>query len=90
MMPSAASAAPVVSQEAKVEKTSFDVKVENIDAESKIKTIREVRASTVLGLEQAKGLVENSPTVLKSGLAKDEAEQIIAKLKSVGATASRE
>lgn len=74
-------------EEAKVEKTSFDVKLEKFDAGSKIKIIKEVRTFTDLGLKEAKELVEKAPIVLKSGVAKEDAEQIIEKLKSVGATA---
>jgi large subunit ribosomal protein L7/L12 len=80
-------AAPV---EAKVEKTSFDVKLEKFDAGSKIKIIKEVRTFTALGLKEAKELVEKAPVVLKAGVGKEEAEQIIEKLKSVGATALME
>jgi large subunit ribosomal protein L7/L12 len=89
MMPmgGASASAPAVAEEAQVEKTSFDVKLEGFDAAAKIKVIKEVRTFTALGLKEAKELVEKAPVVLKSGVAKDEAEQIIQKLKSVGATA---
>lgn len=73
-----------------MEKTSFDVKLEKFDAGSKIKIIKEVRTFTDLGLKEAKELVEKAPVVLKSGVPKEEAEQLIEKLKSVGATASME
>lgn len=85
-----ASATPAVAEEAKVEKTAFDVKLEKFDAGSKIKIIKEVRTFTSLGLKEAKELVEKAPIVLKSGVGKEEAEQIIEKLKSVGATALME
>ena len=75
-----------VEEEKKVEKTSFDVKLEKFDAASKIKIIKEVRTFTALGLKEAKELVEKAPIVLKSGVSKEEAEQIIEKLKTVGAT----
>lgn len=84
-----ASAAPAA-QEAKVEKTSFDVKLEKFEAAAKIKIIKEVRTFTALGLKEAKELVEKAPVVLKAGVGKEEAEQIIEKLKSVGATALME
>lgn len=80
-------AAPnAAAEEKKPEKTSFDVKLEKFDAASKIKIIKEVRTFTALGLKEAKELVEKAPTVLKSGVSKEEAEQIIEKLKTVGAT----
>lgn len=93
MMPGAqggGGAAAPAAEEAKAEKTSFDVKLEKFDAGSKIKIIKEVRTFTALGLKEAKELVEKAPVVLKAGVAKEEAEQIIEKLKSVGATALME
>lgn len=72
------------------EKTAFDVKLDGFDAASKIKVIKEVRSFTSLGLKEAKDLVEKSPTLLKKGVTKEEAEGIIAKLKEVGAKASME
>lgn len=78
-------AAPAA-EEKKPEKTSFDVKLEKFDAASKIKIIKEVRTFTALGLKEAKELVEKAPIVLKNGVSKEEAEQIIEKLKTVGAT----
>ncbi|XP_010531059.1 PREDICTED: uncharacterized protein LOC104807473 [Tarenaya hassleriana] len=78
-------------QEKKEEaKTVFDVKLEAFDAASKIKVIKEVRAVTDLGLKEAKDLVEKAPTLLKKGVAKDEAEKIIEKLKAVGAKVAME
>lgn len=87
---SAAGAAPggggAEATEAK-EKTAFDVKLEKFDAAAKIKVIKEVRTFTDLGLKEAKEIVEKAPVVLKRGLTKDEAEQIVAKLKEAGASA---
>lgn len=77
---------PAAAEEKQPEKTSFDVKLEKFDAGSKIKIIKEVRTFTALGLKEAKELVEKAPTVLKSGVSKEEAEQIIEKLTTVGAT----
>ncbi|CAL5369373.1 unnamed protein product [Camellia sinensis] len=72
--------------EAKVEKTAFDVKLEKFDAAAKIKVIKEVRAFTDLGLKEAKDLVEKAPVVVKKGVAKEEADSIVEKLKALGAT----
>ena len=41
--------------------------------------IKEVRAITDLGLKEAKELVEKSPTVIKEGMKKEDAEQAEAK-----------
>ncbi|XP_044469424.1 50S ribosomal protein L7/L12-like [Mangifera indica] len=76
--------------EEKAEKTVFDVKLEGFDAAAKIKVIKEVRGFTDLGLKEAKDLVEKSPTLLKKGVTKEEADKIIAKMKEVGAKVSLE
>ncbi len=92
-MPGAAgggAAGAPVAEEKKPEKTSFDVKLEKFEAASKIKIIKEVRAFTALGLKEAKELVEKAPTLLKQGVGKEEAEQIIEKLKAIGGTAIME
>lgn len=79
------SGAAAAAEEKKPEKTSFDVKLEKFDAASKIKIIKEVRTFTALGLKEAKELVEKAPIVLKAGVSKEEADQIIEKLKSAAA-----
>lgn len=76
--------------EEKVEKTVFDLKLEGYGAEAKLKVIKEVRGFTGLGLKESKELVEKVPTLLKRGVTKDEAENIVAKLKEVGAQVSME
>jgi large subunit ribosomal protein L7/L12 len=67
------------------EKTEFDVILKDVGAE-KIKVIKVVREVTTLGLKEAKELVDKAPSTVKEGIAKDEAESIIAKFKEVGAT----
>ncbi|XP_071717288.1 uncharacterized protein [Rutidosis leptorrhynchoides] len=74
-----------VKEEAKVEKSVFDLKLDSFEAASKIKIIKEVRSCTDLGLKEAKEVVEKAPVVFKKGVTKEEAEQIIEKMKSVGA-----
>ncbi|PKA56955.1 50S ribosomal protein L12, chloroplastic [Apostasia shenzhenica] len=81
----AASGVAAAMEEKKPEKTVFELKLESFDAASKIKVIKEVRSFTDLGLKEAKELVEKAPTVIKGGVPKEEAEQIIEKLKAVGA-----
>ena len=70
--------------EAEEEQIEFDVILEVI-GEKKIQVIKAVREATSLGLKEAKELVESAPTNVKEGIAKDEAEQIKAKLEEVGA-----
>ena len=52
----------------------------------KIKVIKAVRELTSLGLTEAKAFVESAPKAIKTGVPKDEAEAIKAKLAEVGAT----
>ncbi|KAK8324644.1 hypothetical protein V6Z11_A12G316200 [Gossypium hirsutum] len=76
--------------EEKKEKTAFDVKLEKFDAAAKIKVIKEVRAFTNLGLKEAKELVEKAPVILKQGITKDEANDIMEKIKAAGGVAVME
>ena len=70
--------------EAAAEKTEFDVELTSAGAQ-KIKVIKVVREITGLGLKEAKELVDNTPKVIKEAAAKEEAEEIKAKLEEVGA-----
>ena len=67
------------------EKTEFDVILKEVGAE-KIKVIKAVREVTGLGLAEAKAVVDGAPKTLKEAVAKEEAEEIKAKLAEVGAT----
>jgi large subunit ribosomal protein L7/L12 len=69
---------------AAAEKTEFDAVLTEIGAE-KIKVIKVVRELTSLGLTEAKAFVESAPKAVKSGIPRDEAEQIKAKLEEAGA-----
>ncbi|KAG6541208.1 hypothetical protein Mapa_017369 [Marchantia paleacea] len=89
-MPGGGGVAAAAPEEKKPEKTVFDVKLEKFDAAAKIKIIKEVRTFTALGLKEAKELVEKIPAVLKKGVTKEEASQIIEKIKAVGGTAVME
>ena len=53
--------------------------------DKKINVIKEVRAVTALGLKEAKDLVEGAPKEVKSGVKKQEAEEIKKKLEAAGA-----
>ena len=70
---------------AAAEKTEFDAVLTDIGGE-KIKVIKAVREITSLGLTEAKAFVESAPKAIKTGVPRDEAEQIKAKLAEVGAT----
>lgn len=67
------------------EKTSFDV-ILAATGEKKIQVIKVVRELTSLGLKEAKDLVDGAPKPVKTGVTKEEAESIKAKLVEQGAT----
>mgnify|MGYP000185424420 CR=1 FL=1 len=67
------------------EKTEFTVVLKDPGAE-KIKVIKVVREITGLGLKEAKELVDGAPKNVKENVSKEEAAQIEAKFKEVGAT----
>ena len=71
---------------AEEEKTEFDVVLTSF-GEKKIQVIKAVRERTGLGLKEAKELVEGVPNTLKEAVAKEEAEQIKAKIEEVGGSA---
>ena len=77
-------AAAAAGADAAAEKDSFTVELSEIGQE-KVKVIKAVREITGLGLKDAKGLVDNAPSALKEDVAKDEAEEMKAKLEEVGA-----
>ncbi|KAK4358492.1 hypothetical protein RND71_020721 [Anisodus tanguticus] len=72
-------------EEKKPEKTVFELKLDSYESGQKIKIIKEVRSFTDLGLKEAKDLVEKTPAVFKKGISKEEGEQIIEKMKALGA-----
>lgn len=76
--------AGAVAVEAVEEKTEFDVILKDAGAK-KINVIKVVRAVTGLGLKEAKDATENTPTTLKEGVSKDEAEKIKKELEEAGA-----
>ena len=67
------------------EQTEFSVILKEIGAK-KIQVIKVVREVTGLGLKEAKDLVDGAPQAVKSGVSKDEAAQVKAKLEEQGAT----
>ncbi len=69
------------------EQTAFTV---SLDAagDKKIQVIKVVRAVTGLGLKEAKELVDNAPSAVKEGVAKEEADQIKSQLEEAGGVVS--
>ena len=66
------------------EPSAFDVILASAGA-NKIQVIKEIRAMTNLGLKEAKDLVEAAPKPVKTGVKKEEAEEIKKKLEAAGA-----
>jgi large subunit ribosomal protein L7/L12 len=80
-----AGAGPAGGGAAAEEKTEFTVKLTNA-GDKKIQVIKVLREITNLGLKEAKDAVDATPSVVKEGVSKDEAEKIKAKFAEVGAT----
>jgi large subunit ribosomal protein L7/L12 len=90
----AAAAAPVMvaapaagggGGEAEEEQTAFDVILTGT-GDKKIQVIKVIRELTGLGLKEAKAVADEAPAPVKEGAAKDEADQMKAKLEEAGAT----
>ena len=77
----AAGAGAAVEEE---EKTEFDVELTEIGP-NKVKVSKIVRDYTGLGLKEAKELVDKAPSIIKEGITKAEADDLIAKLAEEGA-----
>jgi large subunit ribosomal protein L7/L12 len=93
---SAAAAAPVMvagagaagggdGAAAEEEKTAFDVILEAAGP-NKIPVIKVIRELTGLGLKEAKAVADEAPKPVKEGVAREEADQMKAKLEEAGAT----
>ena len=67
------------------EQTEFDVMLASA-GDKKVNVIKAVRAITVLGLKEAKALVDDAPSAIKEGVSKDEADDIQKQLEEAGAT----
>lgn len=80
----AVAAAPAAGAAATEEQSEFTVVLEAA-GDNKINVIKEVRAITGLGLKEAKDLVDGAPKTVKESAAKEEAEEIKAKLEAAGA-----
>jgi large subunit ribosomal protein L7/L12 len=81
----AAGGAGAAAAPAAEEQTEFTVVLKEAGAQ-KIQVIKVVRELTGLGLKEAKDLVDGAPKEVKTGVAKDEANQVKAKLEAAGAT----
>ena len=80
----AVAAGPAAGAAAEEEKSAFDVVLKSAGA-SKLQVVKAVKEACGLGLKEAKGLVDGAPSVVKEGLAKDEAESLKKTLEEAGA-----
>jgi large subunit ribosomal protein L7/L12 len=80
MMPAAGGAAPAAE-----EQSSFDVVLASA-GDKKIQVIKVIRELTSLGLAEAKAMADSAPKPVKTGVSKEEAESMKAKLVEAGAT----
>ena len=79
-----AGAAGAATGAAAEEKTEFNIVLTDAGA-NKIGVIKVVRAITGLGLKEAKDAVEQTPSVLKEGASKEDAEKAKKELEEAGA-----
>jgi large subunit ribosomal protein L7/L12 len=82
-----AAAGPAAGGEAAAaeEKTEFDVVLTGF-GEAKVAVIKAVRAMTGLGLKEAKDAVESTPSTIKEGASKEDAENFKKQLEEAGGT----
>ena len=82
-----AAAGPAAGGEAAAaeEKTEFDVVLTGF-GEQKVGVIKAVRAITGLGLKEAKDAVEGTPSTIKEGASKEDAENFKKQLEEAGGT----
>ena len=77
--PAAGGAAPAAE-----EKTEFDVELTEVGA-AKLKVVKAVKEACGLGLQEATDLVDKAPSIIKEGMAKEEAENLKKTIEAEGA-----
>jgi large subunit ribosomal protein L7/L12 len=78
-------AGPAAGAAVEEEKSTFDVVLTGA-GDKKIQVIKVVREATSLGLKEAKDLVDGAPKPIKTGVSKEEAEELKKKLEEAGGT----
>lgn len=81
----ASSAGAGAGEEAKEEKTTFNVELKSAGGQ-KIAVIKVLREVLGMGLADAKGVADAAPKVVKEGMDKAAAEELKKKLEEAGAT----
>jgi large subunit ribosomal protein L7/L12 len=79
----AVAAAPAAGGAAAEEKTSFNAHLTDAGA-AKVQVIKAVKDALGLGLKEAKDLVDATPTVLKEGMKKEDADKLKAAVEAAG------
>src|SRR5690625_3143698 len=79
-----AAAGGAVGGEVAADQSEFDV-IRDYSGASTIRVIKVVREITGLGVKDAKDLTDSAPKAIKEGVAKEEAEEMKAKLEEAGA-----
>jgi large subunit ribosomal protein L7/L12 len=79
-----ASAGPAAAGPAEEAKSTADVELTEVGA-SKIAVIKAVKEALALGLKEAKDLVDGAPSMLKTGMKKEDAAELAKKLTAAGA-----
>ena len=67
------------------EKSEYEVVLTEV-GETKMNVIKAIKDILGLGLKESKELVDAAPKTVKAGISKEEADEIVAKLKEAGAT----
>ena len=79
----AVAAAPAAGAAAAEEKTSFNAHLTDAGA-AKVQVIKAVKDDLGLGLKEAKDLVDATPTLLKDGMKKEDADKLKAAVEAAG------
>ena len=79
-----ATAGPAAAAEEEAGKSTADVELTDSGA-SKIAVIKVVKEALALGLKEAKDLVDAAPSMLKTGMKKEDAAELAKKLTDAGA-----
>jgi len=82
--PTLAVGAPTSDVGAEEGKSTADVELTEVGA-NKIAVIKAVKEALVLGLKEAKDLVDGAPSMLKQGMKKEDAAELAKKLETAGA-----
>ena len=67
------------------EKSEYEVVLTEV-GETKMNVIKAIKDILGLGLKESKELVDAAPKTVQAGISKEEADEIVAKLKEAGAT----